>query len=79
MYHVITKEKIFTNLIPRSTEFQNIHPLLKNNLSELVIRGDRHTIAAKQQKKETIALGQNVETIYFEFKLRSVSWPVSTG
>lgn len=76
---LLPRKKIFTNLTPRSTEFQNIHPFLKNNLSELVIRGDRHTIAAKQQEKETIALGQNVETIYFEFKLRSVSWPVSTG
>lgn len=66
-------------MIAQSSKFQNIHPLLKNNLSELVIRGDRHTIAAKQWKKGTIALGQNVETIFKYSNSQCVSWPVSTG
>lgn len=47
--YVITKKKTHKfKLVTQSTKFKNIHPLLKSSLSELVIRGDRHTNAAKQ-------------------------------
>lgn len=50
MYHIIIKKKITYQfkLVTQGTKFKNINPLLKSSLSELVIRGDRHTIAAKQ-------------------------------
>lgn len=48
-YIIIKKKTTYKfKLVTQDTKFKNINPLLKSSLSELVIRGDRHTIAAKQ-------------------------------